>query len=115
VSDVAKKLGKTRAQVALNWVATQPGITSPILGATKLSQLEDNLGAIEFSIPAELRKSLDDASAMERGAPYGFFEPMLQSWISGGTALRPWSPGRAYPDLAAAPDSGLARARSAEK
>ena len=115
VRAVAKNLGKTPAQVALNWVATQPGITSPILGATKLAQLEDNLGAIEFSIAPELRKSLDDASAIERGAPYGFFEPMLQSWISGGTALRPWSPGKVYPDLAAAPASGLARASSAEK
>jgi aryl-alcohol dehydrogenase-like predicted oxidoreductase len=114
--DVGKKLGKTPAQIALNWAATQPGITSAIIGATKLAQLEDNLGAIEFTIPAELRKSLDETSAIEPGAPYGFFEPMLQSWIAGGTALRPWSPAKVYRDLAAAPSStGLARARSAEK
>ena len=114
--EVAKKLGKTPAQIALNWAATQPGITSPIIGATKLTQLEDNMGAIEFAIPAELRKSLDQTSAIEPGAPYGFFEPMLQSWIAGGTALRPWAPARAYPDLAAGPSSaGLARASSAEK
>lgn len=114
--EVAKKLGKTPAQIALNWAATQPGITSAIIGATKLTQLEDNLGAIEFAIPAELRKILDETSAIEPGAPYGFFEPMLQSWIAGGTALRPWAPARAYPDLAAGPSSaGLARASSAEK
>jgi aryl-alcohol dehydrogenase-like predicted oxidoreductase len=114
--EVARKLGKTPAQIALNWAATQPGITSPIIGATKVAQLEDNLGAIEFEIPAELRKTLDEASALEPVAPYGFFEPMIQSWIAGGTALRPWTPARAYPDLAAAPsNSGLARARSAEK
>ena len=114
--EVAKKLGKTPAQIALNWAATQPGITSAIIGATKLTQLEDNLGAIEFAIPAELRKILDETSAIEPGAPYGFFEPMLQSWIAGGTALRPWAPARAYPVLAAGPSSaGLARASSAEK
>jgi len=55
VVDVAKKMGKTPAQVALNWVATQPGVTSTIIGATKVAQLEDNLSAIEFAIPAELR------------------------------------------------------------
>jgi aryl-alcohol dehydrogenase-like predicted oxidoreductase len=114
--EVAKKLGKTPAQIALNWAATQPGITSAIIGATKLTQLEDNLGAIEFAIPAELRKILDQTSAIEPGAPYGFFEPMLQSWIAGGTALRPWAPAKAYPDLAAGPSSaGLARASSGEK
>jgi aryl-alcohol dehydrogenase-like predicted oxidoreductase len=116
VMDVAKKLGKSPAQIALNWVATQNGITSAIIGATKLSQLDDNLGAIEFAIPAELRTLLGEASAIEPGAPYGFFQPMLQSWIAGGTALRPWSPAKVYGDLAAAPNSpGLARARAAEK
>jgi aryl-alcohol dehydrogenase-like predicted oxidoreductase len=58
VLDVAKKLGKTPAQIALNWAATRPGITSAIIGATKLAQVEDNLGSIEFAIPAELRKIL---------------------------------------------------------
>lgn len=113
--DVAKKLGKTPAQIALNWVATQPGMTSTILGATKLAQLEDNLGAIEFTIPAELRKTLDQASAIETGAPYTFFGPMLQSRIAGGTALRSWSPARVYADLQPAPPPAESRASSAEK
>ncbi len=116
VLDVAKKLGKTPAQIALNWAATRPGITSAIIGATKLAQVEDNLGSIEFAIPAELRKILDDTSAIEPGTPYGFFQSMIQSWISGGTALRPWAPARVYPDLAAAPSStGLSRATSSER
>ncbi|HEX5601863.1 MAG TPA: aldo/keto reductase [Pyrinomonadaceae bacterium] len=41
--DVAKKLNRPASQVALNWTTTQPGITSTIIGASKLSQLEDNL------------------------------------------------------------------------
>src|ERR1700680_4549503 len=49
--EVASATGNSPAQVALNWVATQPGMTSTILGATKLAQLEDNLGALEFTIP----------------------------------------------------------------
>ena len=45
---VAAELGRSMAQVALNWVATQPGIASVILGATKLAQLQDNLGGAGF-------------------------------------------------------------------
>lgn len=91
--DVSKQLGKSPAQVALNWVATQPGITSPILGASKLAQLEADLASIEFSIPAELRKQLDQVSAPESIHPYVFFEPFLQGMIHGGVKVRGWQSG----------------------
>ena len=42
---LAKELGKTPAQVALNWLLQRPGVTSPITGARNMAQLEDNLGA----------------------------------------------------------------------
>jgi aryl-alcohol dehydrogenase-like predicted oxidoreductase len=79
------------AQVALNWVATQPGVTSTIIGATKLKQLEDNLSALSFEIPAELRKKLDDASALEAIHPYMFFDEVLQGRVRGGVKVRRWS------------------------
>jgi hypothetical protein len=79
----------------LNWTATQPGITSTILGASKLAQLEDNLSAIEFSIPAELRKRLDEVSAPASIHPYMFFEPFIQGMIHGGASVRAWSAAQA--------------------
>ena len=88
--DVAKRIGRPPAQVALNWVATQPGITSTILGASRLSQLQDNLGAIEFSIPDELCARLDEVSAPNSIHPYVFFESFLQGMIHGGTSVRAW-------------------------
>jgi aryl-alcohol dehydrogenase-like predicted oxidoreductase len=94
--DVAKQLNRPPSQVALNWIATQPGITSTIIGASKLSQLEDNLRYAEFEIPTELRKRLDDVSAIEVQHPYGFFTPQFQGWVSGGTELKSWSPSRVY-------------------
>ena len=94
--DVAKQLNRPASQVSLNWVATQPGITSTIIGASKLSQLEDNLRYAEFEIPAELRKRLDEVSAIESSHPYGFFTPPFQGWIAGGTGLQPWSAARTY-------------------
>src|SRR5215831_6645853 len=93
---VAKKLGKPPAQVALNWVATQPGITSAILGARTAAQLDDNLASIGFEIPAELRKQLDQASAIAPGHPYIFYGPHLQAMISGGTSVHPWRPAFTY-------------------
>lgn len=90
--EVAKELGRPPAQVALNWVATQPGITSTILGASKLNQLEDNLKAIEFTIPAELRTRLDEVGAPATVHPYEFFEPVIQKMIHGSSPVKAWRP-----------------------
>src|SRR5262249_40686355 len=95
VVDVARKIGKSPAQVALNWVATQPGITSTIIGATKIPQLEDNLAAIEFTIPTELRQRLDEVSALPPTHPYLFFSGPLHAMITGNTSIQPWKPAHA--------------------
>jgi len=94
--DIARQIGRPPAQVAVNWAVTQPGITSTIIGASKKSQLEDNLRSAEFEIPSELRQRLDEASGIEPGHPYVFFNPDMQGMITGGTLLRPWAPARVY-------------------
>ena len=66
-----------------------------ILGARKLTQLEDNLKALEFTIPSELRKRLDEVSAPPSTHPYVFFEPFLQTMIHGSSSVKPWQPARA--------------------
>ncbi|MBV8901456.1 MAG: aldo/keto reductase [Verrucomicrobia bacterium] len=88
--DVAKGLDRSPAEIALNWVATQPGVTSVIIGATKASQLENNLAALDFEIPAELRSRLDQVSALDPIHPYVFFGPYLRKMINGGVEVRPW-------------------------
>jgi len=90
--NVARHIGKPPAQVALNWVATQPGVTSTIIGATKIAQLDDNLAALDFTIPADLRKRLDEVSALGPTHPYVFFAEGIQQMISGGTTVRGWTP-----------------------
>ncbi|WP_202451132.1 MULTISPECIES: aldo/keto reductase [unclassified Streptomyces] len=83
LESVAGELGVTMAQVAVNWVATQPGIASAIVGASSASQLESNLAALDFEIPAALRTSLDEASAVPTRplSVYGMFTPAYQSWL----------------------------------
>ena len=87
LEEVSRAMGRPMAQVALNWVATQPGVASMIIGATKLAQLDDNLAALSFDIPAELRKRLDDVSALDPTFPYWFFGDVQQSRIHGGVAV----------------------------
>src|SRR5215470_5863209 len=96
--ETARQIGRPPAQVALNWAATQPGITSTILGASKLSQLEDNLKAIEFTIPAESRKRLDEIGAPPSIHPYEFFEPFIQTMIHGSAPVKPWQPTQVQPE-----------------
>jgi aryl-alcohol dehydrogenase-like predicted oxidoreductase len=50
VAEVAAGLGRPLSQVALNWVAAQPGVTSPIIGPRTLEQLQDNAGALEWDL-----------------------------------------------------------------
>jgi len=89
--EVSKEIGGPPAEVALNWVATQPGVTSTIIGATKLPQLDSNLSSLDFTIPAELRARLDKAGELDPTAqPYAFFTPALQARIRGNTAIRAW-------------------------
>jgi aryl-alcohol dehydrogenase-like predicted oxidoreductase len=92
---VAKQMNKPPAQVALNWVATQPGITSTIIGATKLAQLDNNLAALDFEIPAAQRERLDEASALEPIHPYIFYGSNIQPMVTGGTFTRAWATARA--------------------
>ena len=47
---VASRLGKPRAQVALAWVLAQPGVTAPIVGATRLEQLDDAAAALDLTL-----------------------------------------------------------------
>jgi aryl-alcohol dehydrogenase-like predicted oxidoreductase len=73
IGQVAAELGKTPAQVALNWVLHRPGVTAPILGARTLSQLEDNLGAEGWQLDAAHVDALDRASRQPLPYPHDMY------------------------------------------
>ena len=52
------------AQVALAWVLAQPGITSAIVGASSLEQLDDNLAAADLVLTTDELVTLDRATAL---------------------------------------------------
>ncbi|RQW99524.1 aldo/keto reductase [Micromonospora inaquosa] len=81
LESVAADLGRSMAQVAINWVATQPAVGSVVIGASSPEQLTSNLGALDFEIPADARRRLDEASAPRVPLLYGMFTPQYQSWV----------------------------------
>jgi aryl-alcohol dehydrogenase (NADP+) len=72
VREVAESRGVSMSQVALAWVAGRPAITSVILGARTLTQLDDNLGAADLRLSDEERALLADVSTpLVSDYPYG--------------------------------------------
>lgn len=74
VGKIASEMGRSPAQVAINWVRQQPGTIIPILGARTLAQIEDNLRVLEFSLTDEQMQSLSALAGFNRGFPDNFLE-----------------------------------------
>ena len=66
---VSREVGKTIAQVALNWLLGRPSIATVIIGARNEDQLKQNLGAVGWKLTAEQVKKLDAASAVQPAYP----------------------------------------------
>ncbi len=66
---VSREVGKTIAQVALNWLLGRPSSATVIVGARNEEQLRQNLGAIGWKLSAEQVKKLDAASAVQPSYP----------------------------------------------
>jgi aryl-alcohol dehydrogenase-like predicted oxidoreductase len=72
VRSVAEARGLSMARVALAWLVDRPAVTSVILGARTLEQLDDNLGAANLHLSAEETAMLDEASTpIIDDYPYG--------------------------------------------
>ncbi|HTA44722.1 MAG TPA: aldo/keto reductase [Bryobacteraceae bacterium] len=70
LDEIAKETGKTVPQIALNWLAQQPTVSSVIMGARNEQQLRDNLGAAGWALTAEQISKLDSASKVTPAYPY---------------------------------------------
>src|SRR6266403_2288656 len=74
VKSVSEQTGRSMAQVALAWLRHQTVPVIPIMGARKVSQLQDNLASLDLELSAAQLKSLDGASQIELGFPQSIYE-----------------------------------------
>jgi aryl-alcohol dehydrogenase-like predicted oxidoreductase len=81
---VARAHGASIAQAALAWLLAQPGVTSVIIGANKMSQLEDNLKAAELRLSAEEVGRLSATTAPAAMYPQWMVERQGAGRASGG-------------------------------
>ena len=70
LDEVAKEVGKTVPQVALNWLVQRPSVSTVIVGARNEEQLKQNLGAAGWNLSAEQVAKLDMASYVTPVYPY---------------------------------------------
>jgi len=73
VKRVSDETGRSMAQVALAWLRYRPVPVIPIIGARKLTQLQDNLASFDLTLSADHLKTLDEASRIELGFPYDMY------------------------------------------
>lgn len=95
---VSEEVGATPAQVALAWLLRQPGVTSPIIGARTMKQLEDNLGALTVELNDDHLHRLDLVSKPALPFPCEFVEN-ARGFGYGGTTID----GVTSPEFALAP------------
>jgi aryl-alcohol dehydrogenase-like predicted oxidoreductase len=81
---VADETGRSIPQVALAWLRQRSVPVIPILGARKLSQLQDNLASLELTLSAGHVKSLDEASGIELGFPYYLYNKEMTRGLAYG-------------------------------
>lgn len=87
---IAARLGCTLAQLALAWCCANPNISSVIMGFTRLSQLEDNLGAlatiplIDEAVTAEIDQVLGNTPAASGASTMAMVNLRRESLEAGG-------------------------------
>ncbi|MET0286804.1 MAG: aldo/keto reductase, partial [Polyangiales bacterium] len=83
---IARAKETTVARVALAWVQAQPGVSSTIIGARTLAQLEDNVRALEVTLSADELEKLAGMTEPKLGFPQSM-QPWFPAIHNGGTTI----------------------------
>ncbi|MFF5364403.1 aldo/keto reductase [Streptomyces scabiei] len=87
VQGVADELGATPAQIAIAWTMAHSPAVHPIVGARRVEQLMDNLGAARLVLPEEVLARLEEATAFRVGFPGDFIDE-ASAWVYGAAGQR---------------------------
>nr|WP_298687010.1 aldo/keto reductase [uncultured Dongia sp.] len=85
MTGMAQELGTTVSRLALAWVQGRPGVSSTIIGARTSAQLEDNIGALDINLTAEMVAKLDQITEPTLNFPVRFLEYVVQAAYGGLT------------------------------
>lgn len=88
IRDIAAGHGVSIAQIALAWLLSKDQVSSILIGATKMHQLDDNLAAVNVKLGDDEIAALEAVSAQHRGYP-GFFIDRIDQPIAKALATRP--------------------------
>jgi len=85
VQKVSQQVGRPAAQVALAWLRYRDIPVIPIIGARRITQLQDNLASLELNLMPEQLATLNEASAIELGFPGDFYaKDLVKTFTYGG-------------------------------
>jgi aryl-alcohol dehydrogenase-like predicted oxidoreductase len=86
---IADAAGISSAQAAIAWTLANHAVTSTIIGARSLRQLDDNLGALQVTLDPDQKKQLDDINRIELGFPHDFLNyEFIRQNLFAGTKVR---------------------------
>jgi aryl-alcohol dehydrogenase-like predicted oxidoreductase len=86
VIKIAKEIGCTPSQVALNWVRQQPGVIIPIVGAKTQDQLQENVDCLKYLLNGEQLNKLNELTKIDLGFPHTFLNgEYIRTLVFGGT------------------------------
>ena len=88
VGEVAQKLGKTSAQVAIAWTLLNPAVTAPVLGVRTVAQLKDNLGALDVELSADHLARLNAVSDVPNVFPMDILKSPAEGMMFGNVKVR---------------------------
>jgi aryl-alcohol dehydrogenase-like predicted oxidoreductase len=88
---VAAEIGRPTEQVALAWVMARPGITSTLIGARTVSQLESNIAAASIALTADQMTRLNEVSAPALSFSASLTQPMIRRMLFGGYDVTGWN------------------------
>ena len=86
LASISQAIGSTPARVALAWLLTRPAVSSVIIGARTVAQLDDNLAAVDVTLSAEQLSRLDAVSKQDPIFPHGFLSFVTDN-VQGGTTV----------------------------
>lgn len=89
LKSVASDIGRSPGEVALAWVANRPGVSSVLIGASKIEQLRQNIRSLDVSLEGDHLKLLEEATALPVLNPYFIFQ-MPKKMVFGGQQVNAW-------------------------